>query len=279
LPLIDKYRDLNNFSNHRDYYKLFCLNKKIGYVHKLVAKDIFLTIKKTSLINKKLYLENTNYDLLSKNSEEIAKILIEKKKLKRLSGEYFPCKENFNHKEIFKLDRSLVEFLGIRGYGVHLIAYTKKNNIYKLWIPKRNKNKLIDPLKLDNTVAGGVQSGEDIYDALKREAKEEAGIPNDIIKKAKLVGTINYMWRNNKFSLRRDTLFVFDLEVDKSFTPSSKDGEVQDFKLIHWKKTLDIIQNTDNFKRNCALVIANFLIRHGLLNIQNDASYEEILRM
>ena len=36
--------------------------------------------------------------------------------------------DHFNDREYFKLDRALVEFLGIRGYGVHLIAYLRSNN-------------------------------------------------------------------------------------------------------------------------------------------------------
>ena len=65
---------------------------------------------------------------------------------------------------MFKLERSLVEFLGIRGYGVHLIAYvrTLKRKKIKVWIPLRSANKRIEPNKLDNTVAGGIASGETV---------------------------------------------------------------------------------------------------------------------
>ena len=72
-------------------------------------------------------------------------------------------------KELFVLERSLVEYLGIRGYGVHLVGYIKKKKQYKLWIPLRAPNKKVEPNKLDNTVAGGVSAGETIYDALKEK--------------------------------------------------------------------------------------------------------------
>ena len=58
------------------------------------------------------------------------------------TNELFSCRNTIDGKELFKLDRKLVEYLGIRGYGVHLIAYIKQKNSYKLWVPKRNKNKL-----------------------------------------------------------------------------------------------------------------------------------------
>ena len=92
------------------------------------------------------------------------------------ANELFSCRNTIDGKEFFKLDRKLVEYLGIRGYGVHLIAYIKQKNSYKLWVPKRNKNKLVSPSKFDNSVAGGVRAGEGIFSALEREAYEEAGL-------------------------------------------------------------------------------------------------------
>ena len=61
--------------------------------------------------------------------------------------------------------------------------------------------------------------------ALQREAKEEAGIKKFLLNKAKLTGTINYSWKNKRLSIRRDTLYLFDLEVDTSFLPKCYDGE------------------------------------------------------
>ena len=112
------------------------------------------------------------------------------------------------------LERSLVEYLGIRGYGVHLVGYvkTKKNNI-KIWTPLRSPNKRVEPNKLDNTIAGGVSAGETIHDALKREGYEEASLKSNVLNNVFQAGTINYVWRNKEFSLRRDTLFLFDLEL------------------------------------------------------------------
>mgnify|MGYP000169354388 CR=1 FL=1 len=182
-------------------------------------------------------------------------------------------------KELFKLDRKLVEFLGIRGYGVHLIAYVKQQNSYKLWVPKRNKNKLVSPSKFDNSVAGGVRAGEDIFGALEREAYEEAGLKKEQLNNVKLVGTLNYNWKNSPYTLRRDTLYLFDLEVDDKFKPKCLDGEVEKFELMEWKKVLKLMQNTDSIKNNCNLVFFNFMVRHGLINKKLEKNYEEILRI
>ena len=278
MSLIKKFFYLNSFKNNYNYYNLICCNKNIGYVHKDVAKDIFLNINKVSCLNKSLYLEEKKFVDLNLTAKKIANLLLLKNKIEHLSGELFSCRENMNGKEFFHLDRALVEMLGIRGYGVHLIAYTKQGDSYKIWVPKRNKTKLVEPSKLDNTVAGGVKAGENVYQALRREAREEAGITKQLMKKVKLVGTINYSWKNKTYSIRRDTLYLFDLEVDKKFIPKCNDGEVETFRLMDWKKVLKIIQETNHFKRNCALVMANFLIRHGLLTNRNEKNYEEILR-
>ena len=134
-------------------------------------------------------------------------------------------------------------------------------------MPKRNKNKLASPSKFDNSVAGGVRAGEGIFNALEREAYEEAGLKKKALKDVKLVGTINYNWKNSPYTLRRDTLFLFDLEVDKTFKPRCLDGEVEKFQLMDWKKVLKLMQNTNLIKNNCNLVFFNFMIRHGLINI------------
>ena len=147
-----------------------------------------------------------------------------------------------------------------------------------MWVPKRNKNKLAAPSKFDNTVAGGVRAGENIFDALHREAHEEAGLKKKQINNVKLVGTINYNWKNSIHTLRRDTLYLFDLEVDKTFKPYCLDGEVEQFELMDWKKVLKLMQNTNSIKNNCNLVFFNFMVRHGLINSKLEKNYEKILR-
>ena len=157
---------------------------------------------------------------------------------------------SLGQKELFVVERSLVEFLGIRGFGVHLVAYvrTAKGNI-KVWVPKRSAGKRVEPNKLDNTIAGGISAGETVYQALIREGFEEASLSKKTLNKAIPVGTINYIWRNKKFSLRRDTLFLFDLELSNNTIPKNNDGEVSKFRLYSDKKVIEKISNTNHFKK------------------------------
>ena len=278
MSLLRKFQDLNNFIYNENYYKLILGKTQIGYIHRKVAKYIILNVKGINLLEQKIYIENTSKIKLKKIILKITETLSEKKKFFTPANELFSCRNTIDGKELFKLDRKLVELLGIRGYGVHLIVYIKKKNTYKLWVPKRNKNKLASPSKYDNSVAGGVRAGEDSFGALKREAYEEAGLKKEQLNNVKLVGTLNYNWKNSTYTLRRDTLYLFDLEVDDKFKPHCLDGEVEKFKLMDWKEVLKLMQNTNSIKNNCNLVFFNFMVRYGLINNKLEKNYERILR-
>ena len=279
MSLLRKFQDLNNFIYNDNYYKLIFGKTHIGYVHSKIAKQIILNVKDVYLLEKNIYLENISKIKVKKIILKITETLSEKKNFFIPANELFSCRNTIEGKEFFKLDRKLVEYLGIRGYGVHLIAYIKQKNSYKLWVPKRNKNKLASPSKFDNSVAGGVRAGEGIFSALEREAYEEAGLKKKQLNNVKLVGTLNYNWKNSPYTLRRDTLYLFDLEVDDKFKPQCLDGEVEKFELMEWKKVLKLMQNTDSIKNNCNLVFFNFMVRHSLINKKLEKNYEEILRV
>ena len=278
MSLLRKFQDLNNFIYNEDYYRLIFGNTKVGFVHRKIAKYLILNVKGIHLLEQNIYLENTSEIKLKKIIFKITETLSEKKTFFIPADELFSCRNTIYGKELFKLDRKLVEYLGIRGYGVHLIVYVKQRNTYKLWVPRRNKNKFVEPSKFDNSVAGGVRAGEDIFVALEREAYEEAGLKKEQLNNLKLVGTLNYNWKNSPYTLRRDTLYLFDLEVDDKFKPQCLDGEVENFELMEWKKVLKMMQNTNLIKNNCNLVFFNFMVRHGLINKKLEKNYEEILR-
>ncbi len=279
MSLLRKFQNLNNFTYNDDYYCLICDRSNIGYVHKEIAKHLIVDVKGISLLEKNIFFDNTSKFELKKIILRITKVLSQKKKLFTPADELFSCRLTVDSRELFKLDRKLVEFLGIRGYGVHLIAYIKNKNSYKLWVPKRNKNKLVSPSKLDNTVAGGVKAGETIISALEREGYEEAGLKKKELHRAKLVGTVNYNWKNSPYTLRRDTLYLFDLEVDENFKPFCLDGEVEKFQLMDWKKILKLMQKTNMIKNNCNIVFFNFMVRHSLINNKLEKNYEKILKL
>ena len=279
MSLLKKVKELNNFSDKNKFVNLICNGDCVGLVHKKIANFIIESKLAYFFKNDSLILKERNKNKLNSTLANTTDLLVKKKIIKVITGEMFPCTLNIMGKVYFELDRALVEYLGIRGYGVHLVAYVKENKKIKIWTPKRAKNKLIEPNKLDNTVAGGISAGETIYEALIRESYEEAALEKKIIREAVQYGAINYIWRNKEFSIRRDTLFLYDLELSKDVIPKNIDGELVKFRLLSVKKIIEKIQKTDDFKKNCVLVIASFLIKRGLINYKNECDYEEICRI
>jgi len=97
-----------------------------------------------------------------------------------------------------------------------------------------------------------------------KECAEEASIPEQLARQCKPAGAVSYS-QLQASGLKRDCLFVYDLELPADFQPQPGDGEVESFELLDIDKVAKIISETDDFKDNCNLVIIDFLIRHGVL--------------
>jgi hypothetical protein len=65
--------------------------------------------------------------------------------------------------------------------------------------------------------------------------------------------------------LRNDTMFVYDLELPADFKPVNNDGEIASFRLMELDEVAEILAAGEDFKFNVALVLIDFLIRHGHL--------------
>ena len=75
--------------------------------------------------------------------------------------------------------------------------------------------------------------------------------------------------------LRNDTMFVYDLELPADFRPSNNDGEIESFRLMELGEVRDILAAGEDFKFNVALVVIDFLIRHGHIS-PDDPDYSEL---
>lgn len=58
-----------------------------------------------------------------------------------------------------------------------------------------------------------------------------------------------------------------------------QDGEVEDFRLLDVEEVADLIQNTDEFKDNCNLVIIDFFVRHGLITPEQPGYLDLVSRL
>lgn len=183
--------------------------------------------------------------------------------------------------DLISMERSGSPLFGIVTYGVHMTAYVNTKEGMKIWVPKRAQGKTYGGM-LDNTVAGGIATGEQPLECIVREAAEEASFPEELVRsKVRPCGTISYFsFRDERAGgesglLQPEVQFVYDMEVGPDVIPKPCDDEVEDFRL--W--TVDEVQGALSqglFKPNCALLLLDFFIRHGILTAQNEKDYVEI---
>ncbi|POS84462.1 hypothetical protein EPUL_001635 [Erysiphe pulchra] len=188
---------------------------------------------------------------------------------------------------LWSIERSASALFGIVTYGVHLTAYTRDSNAscgLKFWVPRRAASKQTYSGMLDNSVAGGIAVGEEPFDCLVREAAEEAGLQEDLVRNhAKACGTVTYTYiRDEKAGgevglVQPECQYVYDLELPEGVFPIPTDGEVETFYL--WR--LEDVQTAilkEEFKPNCALVLIDFFIRWKIMTEENEPNYMEIKR-
>lgn len=70
--------------------------------------------------------------------------------------------------------------------------------------------------------------------------------------------------------------YTYDLLLPPTLTPSPTDGEVSLFTLHPPTEILSLLRARE-FKPNCALVLIDFFIRHGILNTENEREYTAIV--
>lgn len=183
---------------------------------------------------------------------------------------------------LFSMERSAAALFGIVTYGVHMTAYTVSEAGIKIWTPRRSPTKQTYPGMLDNTVAGGLSSGEKPFDCLIRESMEEASIPHDVAKRAKACGTMTYFYVRDERAggevglCQPECQYVYDLILPEDFVPKPGDNEAVDFQLL----TIDEVNDAmaaGRFKPNCAMLLIDFFVRHGILNSENEPHYLEIV--
>ncbi|TDL18111.1 hypothetical protein BD410DRAFT_793597 [Rickenella mellea] len=183
----------------------------------------------------------------------------------------------------FTMERSACALFGVITYGVHMTIYhppVADNEEVKIWVPKRAATKQTWPGYLDNSVAGGIPAGEQVFDTIIKESMEEASITEHTVRAhARSVGAISYFYRTEKGYLQPEVEFVYHMAVplheQEAFQLKPLDGEVESFALM---SISDVISNMHEgkFKPNCAVVLLDFLIHHGHVTPDNEPHFLEI---
>jgi 8-oxo-dGTP pyrophosphatase MutT (NUDIX family) len=186
---------------------------------------------------------------------------------------------------LYSIERSASSLLGVVTYGVHMTAYVRSpesSHGMKIWIPRRAAGKQTYGGMLDNTVAGGMATGEGPLECLVREAEEEASLPRDLVEKSSTShGTITYIYIRTAEAtgeiglIQPECQYVYDLELPADMIPKPNDSEVQEFYLWDVEEVQEHMTKGE-FKPNCALIMLDFFIRHGILTPENENDYDEI---
>ena len=198
-------------------------------------------------------------------------------------GELYPVAASFSAPPLALVERAAAAHLGIRAYGVHVNGWVRTKEggpqddpaSMSLWVARRATDKPTWPGKLDHLAAGGQPAGLGVRENVIKECGEEAGIPPGLACHVRPAGVVSYA-SLQEAGPKRDVLFVYDLELPPSFTPVPTDGEVAGFELLPLAEVAARVAGTEDFKDNCNLVIADFLVRKGFL-VPEQEGYLELV--
>ena len=183
---------------------------------------------------------------------------------------------------LLSMERSATPLFGVVTYGVHMTAFVQEGQSMKIWAPKRADTKQTYPGMMDNTVAGGLTTGEQPFNCLIREAQEEASLPETVVRSAIPCGTVTYFYVRDARAggetglCQPECQYLYDLELAPDTIPTPGDNEAVDFQLLSVEEVQKALA-AGMFKPNCALVLVEFFVRHGILTAENEPDYIEIV--
>ena len=161
--------------------------------------------------------------------------------------------------EYFRVERAAFRTFGFRSQAAHINGFTSTGT---LWLGRRSESKQIDPGKLDNLSAGGINANETVVHCAIRELWEEAGVPQGIAQQINPAGTLVIHRPHPPHGIHHEMLFMFDLEVPRNLVPVNHDGEVSRFIELDLAEAAARIL-ADEFTDDAALVTSDFILRRN----------------
>ncbi|KAI1810020.1 hypothetical protein GGS20DRAFT_580229 [Poronia punctata] len=189
------------------------------------------------------------------------------------------------------VERFMAPLFGIILQGAHMVAYVRSRAteddtgvIQGLWIPRRAKHLFSSPGMLDSTVAGGVAAGSTALQTILREAAEEASLSPDLVRaRVHSAGLLTYVsstdaahgWPGEQGLVCPGLIYTYDMELPGDVVPKPHDGEVGNYTLMSVGDVQAALLNNE-FKPDAAVVVVDFLIRHGIVTADNEPNYIRI---
>lgn len=199
--------------------------------------------------------------------ERIVRMLAEEGLLSAWRDERYAVAPEFAASTLLDIERAAARYFGVRTYAVHVNGLVRSGKGLGMWIARRSPDKAIDPGMLDNLVGGGIATGYEVLDTLRKEAWEEAGIPADVAARARPHGSVD-ICRAQPQGLQRETVFVYDLMLDDDFIPANQDGEAVGHQRLTFAAAAGLIasdRSDDAVTADASLVILDCLLHHGAL--------------
>lgn len=281
MSFLDRIRAANA-GDLRGLVPFELLGRPVGYVSRSFAKRLSrhpaVFVVSPARVTLTRVLESSELRL-EERSSAVNAVLEELHQQGVFSGwrdELYPVSSSWSEPPCLLIERAAVPLFGVKGYGVHLNGFVRDQGGLSMWVGRRADDKPTFPSELDQLAAGGQPYGLGTYDNMRKESHEEAGVPVELSAGMRSVGTIAYAMRTPA-GFRPDVIFNFDLELPRDFVPMNNDGEVAEFYLWPIERVAETVEKTEEFKFNCALVIIDFLIRHGVIT-SDHPDYIEISR-
>jgi len=205
--------------------------------------------------------------------EEVTRALSGEGLLSPWRDERYAVAVEFGAAPLVDIERAAARYFGIRTYAVHVNGLVQRGGDLTMWLARRSPGKAIDPGLLDNLVGGGIATGYGALDTLVKEAWEEAGIPAHVAARARPQGSID-ICRAQPQGLQRETIFVYDLDLDSGFAPANQDGEAVEHLQLSLSDAARLIadgEDDDAVTADASLVILDCLLRHGTLGPDSPA--------
>ena len=187
------------------------------------------------------------------------------------------------HDYALQMERSGCALFGILTFGVHMTGFVQTEKDMKIWIPRRSRTKSTYRGMLDNMVAGGISVGEQPFESLIREAAEEASLEEELIRNgARACGTVSYFLERDERAggeiglCQPEIQYVYDIRLPESVVPKPSDDEVEEFYLMSIEEVQQALFRNE-FKPNCAVVMLDFFVRHGIVTPENEPRYLELV--
>ncbi|KAJ3329949.1 hypothetical protein HDU76_006780 [Blyttiomyces sp. JEL0837] len=198
---------------------------------------------------------------------------------------------------LMKVERSGAGLLGLRSYGCHVNGYVvdEQTGEMSMWVARRfdidmsfksadktlvtlrSFTKQTYPGMLDNLVGGGLPFGIDPTANIVKECYEEAGMTSEVTaRRLRATSVISFWTDSPDRGYLPDTEYVYDIQLDKDWSPNCQDGEVHGFMLMTLNEVMDKVRNQE-FMPESGLCVLDFLLRHGHLDPSSEPDYLRIL--